>query len=155
MCVKFINLYVYFLSVPRNVRFTIVRLLLIPYLSSLVFSLVRVMIIGRATAPAITSWAWSEDTPGSRCGPEDGPWPRQYQVLSEKDVCRELKELAKPQSLIFDQEKGYRADSINFQPSPKTRTQDRYVVTEINIRGQTWNLTGVFDGTSNYTILYS
>jgi len=112
------------------------------------------MIIGRAIAPAIASWAWSEDIPGSRCGPEDGPWPRQYQVLSEKDVWRELKELAKPQSLIFDQEKGYRADSINFQPSPNTRTQDRYVVTEISIRGQKWNLTGVFDGTSNYTILY-
>lgn len=111
------------------------------------------MIIGRAVAPAMANWAYSEDIPGSRCGPEDGPWPRRYQVLSEKDVWRELKELAKPQSLIFNQEKNYRADSINFQPSSNTRTQDRYVVTEINIRGRKWNLTGVFDGTSKYTIL--
>ncbi|TFK34914.1 phosphatase 2C-like domain-containing protein [Crucibulum laeve] len=92
------------------------------------------------------NWAYSEDIPGSRCGPEDGPWPRPYQVLDEEEVWRELKVLAKPQSFMIDSKRGWRADSINFQPSPKTKTQDRYVVTQLNILGRQWTLTGVFDG---------
>ncbi|KAF9464570.1 phosphatase 2C-like domain-containing protein [Collybia nuda] len=92
------------------------------------------------------SWAYSEDIRGSRCGPEDGPWPRPYQVLSEAELWRELRILAKPQSTVFDAKKGWRADSINFQPSPKTKTQDRYIVTQLDIHGRTWTLTGVFDG---------
>ncbi|XP_006458642.1 hypothetical protein AGABI2DRAFT_200439 [Agaricus bisporus var. bisporus H97] len=104
------------------------------------------MIVGRPVPPASATWAYPDDIPGSRCGPEDGPWPRQYRVLSENEVWRELKELAKPHSVVFNNDRGFRADSINFQPSPKTKTQDRHVVTEINIRGQKWNLTGVFDG---------
>lgn len=104
------------------------------------------MIVGRPVPPASATWAYPDDIPGSRCGPEDGPWPRQYRVLSENEVWRELKELAKPHSVVFNNDRGFRADSINFQPSPKTKTQDRHVVTEISIRGQKWNLTGVFDG---------
>ncbi|KAG5642323.1 hypothetical protein DXG03_002998 [Asterophora parasitica] len=92
------------------------------------------------------SWAYSEDIPGSRCGPEDGPWPRSYQVLSESDLWRELRVLAKPQTTLFDSRRGWRADSINFQPSPTTKTQDRYVVTQLEILGKLWTLTGVFDG---------
>ncbi|KAG6909587.1 hypothetical protein DXG01_016626 [Tephrocybe rancida] len=92
------------------------------------------------------SWAYSEDIPGSRCGPEDGPWPRSYQVLTETDVWRELRTLAKPQTTVFDSRKGWRADSINFQPSPTTKTQDRYIVTQLDILGRMWSLTGVFDG---------
>lgn len=92
------------------------------------------------------NWAYSEDIPGSRCGPEDGPWPRSYQVLEEEDIWRELRMLAKPQSVMLDVARGYKADSINFQPSPSTRTQDRYVVKQLDIRGRTWTLTGVFDG---------
>lgn len=91
--------------------------------------------------------AYLEDIPGSRCGPEDGPWPRSYQVLSEKDVWRELRILAKPQSTQFDPEGRYKADSINFQPSPTTKTQDRYVVTQLEVHGRRWSFTGVFDGT--------
>ncbi|KAH0584576.1 hypothetical protein H2248_010109 [Termitomyces sp. 'cryptogamus'] len=91
-------------------------------------------------------WAYSEDIPGSRCGPEDGPWPRSYQVLSEPELWRELRALAKPQSTVFDERRGWRADSLNFQPSPNTKTQDRYVVTQLDILGQPWTLTGVFDG---------
>lgn len=93
------------------------------------------------------NWAYSEDIPGSRCGPDDGPWPRSYQVLNEEDIWRELRILAKPQSVQFDTARGGRADSINFQPSPSTRTQDRYVVKQLNIHGRRWTLTGVFDGT--------
>ncbi|KAF8061727.1 phosphatase 2C-like domain-containing protein [Lyophyllum atratum] len=92
------------------------------------------------------SWAYSEDIPGSRCGPEDGPWPRSYQVLAESDVWRELRGLAKPQTVQLDAQRGWRADSINFQPSPTTKTQDRYIVTQLDILGRSWTLTGVFDG---------
>lgn len=98
-------------------------------------------------------WAYSEDIPGSRCGPEDGPWPRSYKVLNEKDLWRELRVLAKPQSLKLDPEGKYKADSINFQPSPATKTQDRYVVTQLEVHGRLWAFTGVFDGTYNFMFI--
>ena len=100
------------------------------------------MIVERASH----KWAYLEDIPGSRCGPEDGPWPRSYHVLSEKDLWRELRILAKPQSIHFHPEGRYKADSINFQPSPTTKTQDRYVVTQLEVHGRLWSFTGVFDG---------
>lgn len=88
-------------------------------------------------------WAYADDIPGSRCGPEDGPWPRPYQVLNEDEVYKELQALAKPQSTELA---GRRADSLNFQPSLSTRTQDRYVIKALDIGGNQWSLTGVFDG---------
>lgn len=100
------------------------------------------MIVQRASF----NWAYSEDIPGSRCGPEDAPWPRPYQVLEEADIWRELRVLAKPQSVVLDASRGWRADSVNFQPSPTTRTQDRYVIKQLEIHGKMWSLTGVFDG---------
>ncbi|TFK64337.1 protein serine/threonine phosphatase 2C [Pluteus cervinus] len=98
------------------------------------------------------NWAYSEDIPGSRCGPEDGPWPRAYQVLEENELWKELNIMARPQtrsletSATSSNERGWRADMINFQPSPTTRTQDRYIVTTLDLHGQKWTLTGVFDG---------
>ncbi|KIY68778.1 protein serine/threonine phosphatase 2C [Cylindrobasidium torrendii FP15055 ss-10] len=77
------------------------------------------------------------------CGPEDGPWPRQFQVLDEEETAKELRALAKPQSAVLD---GRRVDSLNFQPSPTYRTQDRYVVRTVDVGGRLWTLTGVFDG---------
>lgn len=106
------------------------------------------MIVRRASH----KWAYSEDIPGSRCGPEDGPWPRSYKVLSEKDLWRELRVLSQPHTLKLDPEGRYKADSINFQPSLTTKTQDRYVVTQLEVHGRLWTFTGVFDGTYN-TIL--
>ncbi|KAF9265903.1 protein serine/threonine phosphatase 2C [Marasmius fiardii PR-910] len=99
-------------------------------------------------APSQTGfdWAYSEDIPGSRTDPEDGPWPRSYQILEEDGIWRELRMLAKPQTFHFDTSRGWRADCINFQPSPSTRTQDRYVVKQLEINGRQWSLTGVFDG---------
>lgn len=93
--------------------------------------------------PFKLDWAYADDIPGSRCGPEDGPWPRPYQVLSDGEVVKELQALAKPQSV---QLAGRRADSVNFQPSPLTRTQDRYVIKTLTVGGREWSLTGVFDG---------
>ncbi|KAF8638793.1 hypothetical protein AX17_001852 [Amanita inopinata Kibby_2008] len=92
-------------------------------------------------------YVYAQDIPGSRCDPEDGPWPRPYKILQETELWRELAKLAKPQSTVFDPTTGYwRADSVNFQPSPSSKTQDRYVVTQLDIHGSLWTFTGVFDG---------
>ncbi|KDQ59746.1 hypothetical protein JAAARDRAFT_205725 [Jaapia argillacea MUCL 33604] len=101
--------------------------------------------------PAVTSseppnLAYHYDIPGTRCGPEDGPWPRTYQLLSEAQLSKELDISARPQSRVFNAENGWKADSLNFQPCNNYRTQDRYVVQELLIEGEKWTLTGVFDG---------
>jgi pyruvate dehydrogenase phosphatase len=49
-------------------------------------------------------------------------------------------------SLKLGLEGRYKADCINFQPSPTTKTQDRYVVTQLEVDGRLWTFTGVFDG---------
>lgn len=36
--------------------------------------------------------------------------------------------------------------SVNFQPAPNSRSQDRWVVRQFEINGGLWSLTGVFDG---------
>ncbi|KAF5390157.1 hypothetical protein D9757_002923 [Collybiopsis confluens] len=89
--------------------------------------------------------AYAQDIPGSRVSPDD-PWPRSYTILQEESIWRELRLLAKPQSTHFNAERGWRADSVNFQPSPTTKTQDRYVVKTLEISGESWTFTGVFDG---------
>lgn len=99
-----------------------------------------------ATEHASRNWAYSEDIPGSRCGPEDGPWPRPYRLLEEDELWRELRVLARPQSLKLDSKGRFKADSVNFQPSSTTKTQDRYVATQLEVKGRLWSFTGVFDG---------
>ncbi|KZP03066.1 tubulin-domain-containing protein [Athelia psychrophila] len=54
--------------------------------------------------------------------------------------------LAKPQSVMLDRKRGWRADVVKFQPSPTTRTQDRYVAQQLDFHGHSWTLAGVFDG---------
>ena len=98
--------------------------------------------------PSLNNWAYSEDIPGSRCGPEDGPWPRPYRLLEEDDLWRELRVLARPHSLSLGTQGNFKADSVNFQPSP-VATQDRYVVTQLEVHGRLWTFTGVFDGESS------
>ena len=90
--------------------------------------------------------AYDTDIPGTRCGPEDGPWPRRYEILEDLDLWREMAAFAKPQSVMLDPSRGQRVDAINFQPCLKARTQDRYIVTQLDIHGRIWTLTGVFDG---------
>ncbi|KAF8968266.1 phosphatase 2C-like domain-containing protein [Flammula alnicola] len=91
-------------------------------------------------------WAYPHDIPGSRFGPEDGPWPRPYQLLDEQDLWRELRILAKPHSSPIGPQGKFKADSVNFQPAPSAKTQDRYVVTQLEVNGRLWAFTGVFDG---------
>lgn len=122
-----------------------------------------------------------EDLPGTRVGPDDGPWPKSYEILEdEEDVWKELRSLAKPHRAVFVHQTGlddegppapetndngqtnghsYKidseaplarinvVDSINFQPCRTLKTQDRYVVTQLDVHGELWTLTGVFDGT--------
>ncbi|KAL1757806.1 phosphatase 2C-like domain-containing protein [Schizophyllum commune] len=90
--------------------------------------------------------AYAEDVPGNRIGPDDAPWPLPYQLLEEKDIWNELRQLAKPQSATLESAGGLRADSVNFQPAPSARTQDRYAVKQLRVHGRTWTLTGIFDG---------
>lgn len=104
------------------------------------FRFLRTMLVERTSY----AWAFADDIPGSRCDAEDGPWPRAYQILENDQVWRELSMLAKPQTSYFDG--GFRADSLNFQPCHRTRTQDRYVSRELDIHGKKWVFTGVFDG---------
>ncbi|KAF7359137.1 Mitochondrial type 2c protein [Mycena sanguinolenta] len=91
-------------------------------------------------------WAYPEDIPGSRCTPEDGPWPRAFYLLDEAEIWEEFQRLADPSSILFNAENGWRADGVNFQPSPMASTQDRYILRQLNIHGRLWALTGVFDG---------
>ncbi|PFH53553.1 hypothetical protein AMATHDRAFT_137417 [Amanita thiersii Skay4041] len=92
-------------------------------------------------------YAYPEDIPGSRCGPEDGPWPRPYKILQENQLWSEFSKLARPQSFALDSSnRPCRADCVNFQPSPRSKTQDRYVATQLDINGRMWTFTGVFDG---------
>jgi len=118
-----------------------------------VSSFVRIMLLKISAY----GWASAEDIPGSRCGPEDGPWPRPYQILNEPELQHELRRRAKPQTFVLGdggvslsslerEQMSMRVDCVNFQPSFKARTQDRYVVKELEIRGRMWGLTGVFDG---------
>ncbi|EIN04378.1 protein serine/threonine phosphatase 2C [Punctularia strigosozonata HHB-11173 SS5] len=68
-----------------------------------------------------------------------GPW--QYTVLSGTALTDELQRLSAPTSVGT-------ADAVTFQPSPKSHSQDRYVVHEweIGATGQHWKFAGVFDG---------
>jgi len=100
-----------------------------------------------AERPPLHNLAYLHDIPGTRVGPEDGPWPRSYQVLDDSEIWKELSALARPQSWSFRTSgEVKRVDSLNFQPCPRTRTQDRYVVKQLDIHGKMWTLTAVFDG---------
>ncbi|KAJ7684432.1 phosphatase 2C-like domain-containing protein [Mycena polygramma] len=94
----------------------------------------------------LLQWAYPDDIPGSRCTPEDGPWPRAFFLLDEAEIWEELQRLSDPDSVLFNADKGWRADGVNFQPSPITSTQDRYILRQLNVHGRLWTLTGVFDG---------
>ena len=89
--------------------------------------------------------AYHVEIPGSRVGPDDGPWPRPYRILAETELTRELELTAKP--LTFPLCSRYSAHGVNFQPCHLYSTQDRYTVKQLNVHGRVWTFTGVFDGT--------
>jgi pyruvate dehydrogenase phosphatase len=91
--------------------------------------------------------AYLHNIPGSRCGPEDGPWPRPFRALQDADIWRELSALARPQTWNFETSNTLKqVECVNFQPCSRVYTQDRYLVQKLEINGKHWLLTGVFDG---------
>lgn len=101
-----------------------------------------------AHAPSI--WAEPEENiPTERITPERTDEPP-YTLLEESDVWRELRMLARPHSAALGPDEKFKADSVNFQPAPSSKTQDRYVVTELEVNGRLWAFTGVFDGKGSF-----
>ena len=96
------------------------------------------------TLSAVQDVAYDVEIPGSRVGPEDGPWPRPYHILAGAELARELELMAKP--LSFPIGPRYSAYGVNFQPCHVYSTQDRYTVQQLNVHGRVWTFTGVFDG---------
>ena len=96
------------------------------------------------TLSAVQDVAYHIEIPGSRVGPEDGPWPRPYNILTEAELTRELELTAKP--LSFPLGPHYSASGVNFQPCQGYSTQDRYTVQQLNVHGRVWSFSGVFDG---------
>lgn len=73
-----------------------------------------------------------------------------YTPLSVGEINAVLDEVAHPYSIPLhaDARNALRADGVNFQPCKSARTEDRYIVEQIEVSGRLWTLTGVFDGTS-------
>lgn len=61
--------------------------------------------------------------------------------LSSEEMEQRLEELAQPQTATF-------ADihSVTLQPCLGYKSQDRHVVRQLDVHGQLWTFTGVFDG---------
>ena len=88
--------------------------------------------------------AYDVEIPGSRVGPDDGPWPRPYSILAEAELTRALESTAKPES--FSLGSRYSAYGVTFQPCNGYLSQDRYTVQKLNVHDRVWTFTGVFDG---------
>ncbi|KAH9034047.1 protein serine/threonine phosphatase 2C [Lactarius deliciosus] len=78
--------------------------------------------------------------------PDDSPLRCAFEPLSEKDLAQRLTTLAKPERTVFDAARGRLADAIAFQPCLRYSSQDRFVVRQLDVHGQKWTFTGVFDG---------
>jgi pyruvate dehydrogenase phosphatase len=78
--------------------------------------------------------------------PDDTPLRCSFEPLSEKDVTQRLATLARPERTVFDAARDRLADAIAFQPCLRYSSQDRFVVQQIEVHGQRWTFTGVFDG---------
>lgn len=80
--------------------------------------------------------------------PDDSPLRCAFVSLSEHDVVQRLTALAKPERTVFNAARGLLADAVAFQPCAAYKSQDRFVVRQIDVHGMKWTFTGVFDGTS-------
>ena len=90
---------------------------------------------------------WYDEIPGSICGPEDGPWPRPFTNLDAPEAWNRLSDSSNPESLDYGTGgRRWRADALNFQPCRGAKSQDRYAMQQLDIRGRIWTLTAVFDG---------
>jgi len=78
--------------------------------------------------------------------PDDSPLRCAFEPLSEKDLAHRLTTLANPARTVFDSTRGHVADAIAFQPCLHYNSQDRFVAKQLDVHGQKWTFTGVFDG---------
>jgi hypothetical protein len=80
--------------------------------------------------------------------PDDSPLRCTFESLSEHDITQRLETLAKPERTVFDAARGHLADAVAFQPCTRYKSQDRFVVRQIDVHGTKWTFTAVFDGAS-------
>jgi pyruvate dehydrogenase phosphatase len=99
------------------------------------------MTFGKATRHL----AYANDLPGSRVDPDDDIWPCAYELLDEQELLRELHAVGRAETASMHAGQ-VKADTINFQPCVRTRSQDRAVVRELDVGGRRWIMMGVFDG---------
>lgn len=67
-----------------------------------------------------------------------GPWP--YTILEEPDLSHHVERLSGHCKLG-------NVDVVSFQPYPQVdHNQDRYIVEDWTVNGQTWRFMAVFDG---------
>jgi pyruvate dehydrogenase phosphatase len=92
------------------------------------------------------AYARAEDLPGTRCDPEEEIWPCPFELLGEEEIQKRMAELAGPKSQVLNVARGWKADSVSFQPCVCSANQDRVVVKKLLAGGKEWTLTGVFDG---------
>jgi hypothetical protein len=78
--------------------------------------------------------------------PDDTPLRCAFVPLSEHELSQRLAFLANPNRTVFDAARGHLADIIAFQPCLRYKSQDRFVAQQLDIHGQKWTFTGVFDG---------
>jgi pyruvate dehydrogenase phosphatase len=78
--------------------------------------------------------------------PDDDPLLCAFEPLSEDDVTQRLTALANPERTVFDVARGHLADTVAFQPCLRYSSQDRFVAQQLDVHGQKWTFTGVFDG---------
>ena len=78
--------------------------------------------------------------------PDDSPLRCAFGPLSEKDVTQRLSALERPERTVFDTARGRLADSVTFQPCLGSSSQDHFVVKQLEVQGQRWTFTGVFNG---------
>ncbi|TFY81596.1 hypothetical protein EWM64_g2413 [Hericium alpestre] len=71
---------------------------------------------------------------------------RAFVSLSDFEVQSRLRASSRPESTVFDPAWGRKADSATFQPCEHYHSQDRYVVRQLDVYGEKWTFTGVFDG---------
>lgn len=112
-------------------------------------------VVGRQAQP-LSSQVSYDDIPGSICGPEDGPWPRSFTRLETPEAWEKLGQASDPQSMPYGRcGRQWRADAVNFQPFPGTRSQDRYAMQQLDIGGRMWTFTAVFDGKWSFVLFSS
>ncbi|KAI0303292.1 phosphatase 2C-like domain-containing protein [Multifurca ochricompacta] len=78
--------------------------------------------------------------------PGDSPLRCSFVPLIENDLVRRLATLANPERIVFDAARGHLVDIISFQPCLRSTSQDRFVAQQLDVHGQKWTFTGVFDG---------